>query len=91
MTLFDFEKISRKMTDKVFDYFELFTDGKYPKKFKKFIEWYGYKFQPVFLNISSMVLMFWIFFRVYGRVGFEKTIIILMLLIIISLRNLKPK
>jgi len=83
----DWKNISRKATDKVFIHFELFTDGKYPKKFKRFIEWYGYKFQPVLLSLASTMLMFWIFFRIYDRIYFEKTIIILLILVIIAIRG----
>jgi hypothetical protein len=87
----DFQKFSKKATDRVFDYFDVFTDGKYPKKFRKFLEWYGYKFQPVFLSFASTLILFWIFLRVFDRIGFEKTIIILMVLIIITIRTLKNK
>jgi len=85
----DFHKLSRKATDRIFDYFDLFTDGKYPPRFKKFLEWYGYKFQPVLLSFASTIIMFIIFFRIYDRVGFEKVIIILLILVIISIRSLK--
>jgi len=87
----DWQDLSKKATDRVFSYFELFTDGKYPKRFRKFLEWYGYKFQPILLSLSSTLLLFWIFLRVYGRIGFEKTIIILMIIIIITIRTIKPK
>lgn len=87
----DWEKLSKKATDKVFDYFDVFVDGNYPPKFRKFLEWYGYKFQPFFLNIASTMLLFWIFFRIFDRIGFEKTIIIILTIVIITLRGLKFK
>lgn len=89
--MFDWHRLSKNATDRVFDYFDVFTDGKYPKKFERFIKWYGYKFQPVLLSFSSTMLMFWIFFRVFGRIGYEKTMIILMILAIITIRDLKNR
>ncbi len=89
--MLDWNDLSKKATDKVFLYFDVFTDAKYPKGFRKFLKWYGYKFQPILLSLSSTLLLFWIFLRVYGRVGFEKTVIILMIIIIITIRTIKPK
>jgi hypothetical protein len=89
--LLDFKNLSKKATDRVFNYFDVFVDGNYPPKFRKFLEWYGYKFQPFLLNISSMIIFFWIFLRIFDRVGFEKTAIILLMIIIITLRGLKWK
>jgi len=86
-----FEEIAKKAMDRIVLFFELEDETKYSKRFKKFIFWMGYKFTPAVISIASAIILFVIAFKIYNKSGFEKTIVILMVLIILSLRNLKSK
>lgn len=89
--MFDFEKISRDIYDRIDIYFDVENDPIYSPKFKKRLRWIGYTAIPTFLNIVSIVMLFYIFFRIYNNSGFEKTVVILLLIIILSIRGLKKK
>lgn len=90
--MFDFEKISKDVFDRItimFGIDEKENKHIFSKRFKKVYYWIGYKGIPTFLSIISMILLFVIFFRIYANSGFEKTVIILLLVIILTLRGLK--
>lgn len=86
-----FEEIAKKGMDKIAIWFDLDDKERYSARFRKFIMWWGYKGIPAVLNIASIIILFWIAFRIYGRYGFERTAIVLMLIIIITLRGLKKE
>lgn len=93
--MFDFDTITRYVFDRIsimFGIDEKENEHIYGKKFKKVYYWIGYKGIPAFLNIVSIFLLFFIFFRIYGKLGFERTVITLLILCVISLRakNKKP-
>lgn len=87
--MLDWEKHTNAAMDRIAIFFELDDKTKYSPRFKKFIFWMGYKFTPFVLQITSIIIMFWIAFRVFGRYGFEKAVIILLVIIIVSLRSIK--
>lgn len=90
--MFDFEKWVSEGFERIgimFGIDEPENEKIYSKRFKKVYRWFGNKGVPAFLSIVSIVLLFWIFFRVYNNSGFEKTVVILLLVIIITLRGLK--
>jgi len=90
--MFDFEKISKDTFDKIsikFGIEDKENENIYSPRFKKVYFWFGNTGIPAFLNLVSIVLLFIIFFRIFGISGFEKTVIILLLVIIINLRSLK--
>ncbi len=92
MKIFDFEKWVSSGFDRIslmFGIEEPENEKIYTKRFKKVYYWFGNIGIPAFLSIVSIVLLFTIFFRIYGRSGFEKTVIILLLIIIITLRGQK--
>lgn len=90
--MFDISEISKDVFDKISLMFGIEDEENkkiYSKRFKKIYYWFGYKGIPSFLSLVSIVLFFYIFFRIYSRSGFEKTVITLLLIIIITLRGLK--
>jgi len=90
--MFDFDKITRDIFDKISLKFGIEDPNNshiYTNRFKKVYFWFGNTGIPGFLNIVSIILLFYIFFRIYDRSGFEKTLIILLLIIIITLRGIK--
>lgn len=93
-TTIDFDTITRNIFDRISIMFGIEEEENkhiYSKKFKKIYYWIGYTGIPAFLGFVSIILMFYIFFRAYNRFGFERTMITLMILVVISLRGLKPK
>lgn len=89
--MFDFEKLAEKQFWKIWVWLDLDDKKKYSERFRKIIKWWGLKASPFILNITSIILLFYIFFRIYARSGFEKTAIILLLIIIITLRGISQK
>lgn len=90
--LIDFEWIIKKMFVQIAMWFGIEDDENkkiYTDKFKKIYWWMGDVGVPAFLSIVSVILLFWIFFRIYGRIGFEKTIITLFIILIVSVGNNK--
>lgn len=91
--IFDFEKFVGSAFNRISLMFGIEDDENkniYTPRFKKVYYWFGYTGIPAFLSIVSVVLLFVIFFRLYGRLGFEKAVISLLLVIIVTLRGLKP-
>jgi len=65
--------------------------GLNPKEIGKFKN-FGNSFSLILWSIAKFMAMLYIFNKVHARVGFEKTIITLLILITVLLRsNLKPK
>lgn len=89
--VFEFDKVCRDIYDRIEIWFDIENDPIYSDKFKRRLRWFGYTGIPAFLNFVSIILFFIIFFRIYASAGFEKTVIILLLVIVITLRGLKPK
>lgn len=85
--MIDFNKLNKKYMDKIMKHFKVDTDPIFSSRFVKFIKWFGYKLMPVVLTITGILMLFWIFTKIYDRSGFEKTIIYLLILILISLRG----
>ena len=86
-----FEEYSKKIMDKIVKHFDLDNDPIYPEKFKKFIKWFGYKGMPFILSIATILVLFWIMFRIYDRSGFERVIIIMLILILLAVRNISKQ
>jgi len=86
-----FEEYSKKIMDKIVLHFNLDEDPIYPEKFKKFIKWFGYKGMPFILSITTIIVVFWIMFKIYDREGFERVIILLLILILLSVRNISKQ
>ena len=53
---------------------------------QKFMVW-GEKFENIIWIIVKFIFLTYLFNKVYARIGFDKTIIIMMVTIIISLRS----
>lgn len=89
--MFNITKFSKKATDKVLLYMNFFDDNPEQSRFGRFIIWYGYKFQPFFINIAMMVVFFYIIHRIYGKYDFERTMIWLIAVLILTMRGLSNK
>lgn len=85
MPLIDYEKWTAQAMDKICLQFNLDTDPIYSKRFKGGIKWVGYKLLPAILTISTIIVMFYIFFQIIlPKVGFEKTLLTLLILLLWS-------
>lgn len=90
--MFDIEKISKDVFDRISLMFGIEDEENekiFSNRFKKIYYWIGYKGIPAFLSLVSVILFFIIFFRIYGRLGFESTVVLLLLIIIVSLGKKK--
>lgn len=51
---------------------------------EKFLKWYS-KISGVIWSIAKFLVTYWLFNRIYNRIGFEKTIIMILAILLISL------
>ena len=86
--MFDFEKWTKMQTDKIFLYFNIDDDPIYSSRFKRFIKFIGYTLNPAILSIASFIILIWIFNRINTNYGFERMVIVAMVIIIFSLRGM---
>jgi len=86
-----FDDWSKKQTDKIFLWFNLDTDPIFSPRFKRFIKWFGYKFNPALLKIASFIILIWIFNKIYTNYGIEKLVIIAFVIIIFTLRGISSE
>ena len=87
-----FEDIWNKNIDKyVFKPFNIDSDPIFTPGFRRFIKWFAYKAMPFVLTIAGFVVMFWFYFRIYDKYGFERVVLVVLLLILISLQRLGGK
>lgn len=86
--MFDFHEWTKKQTDKIFLWFNIDTDPIFSTRFKKFIKWVGYTFNPFVLSIASFIILVWIFNRINTNYGIEKVLILGFVIIIFSLRSI---
>jgi len=84
-----FEKITREIYKKVQKKMKIETDPIFDGRPRKVFNWIGFTGIPSLLIIASIITLFWIYYRIYGIIGFEKTVISLLLLILLSLRAMK--
>lgn len=87
--MFDYKRIVAGLMDRVVIMTKLDIDPNISQKFRKRIKWIGYEALPFILQIATFIVFAWIINRIYLKVGFEKTVIISLYLIIISLRGRK--
>lgn len=62
-----------------------------PKPFKKVWRFIAFKLSPIITTIGMFMVTSWIFFHIYERLEFEKTIIFCFICIIFVLRNMNKK
>lgn len=62
-----------------------------PNFIKKFIRFVAFKVSPFITMIGMFMVTSWIFFRIYDRLEFEKTIIFCFVCIIFVLRAMNKK
>jgi hypothetical protein len=87
MALLDFEKYTASAMDRIVAQFKIDTDPIYSPRFRKGIKWFGYSLIPAILSFATVIIMFLIFFRIYGSLGFEKTVITLLVLTLFALNS----
>lgn len=63
------------------------TDPIYTPRFKKFIRWFGYSAIPFVFNIATILVMLFLFNIAYNKIGFERTAIVLLVLIWTKVRR----
>jgi hypothetical protein len=67
--------------DEIFKRMKVDTDPLYTPRFRKFIRWFGYSAIPFIFTVATFIVMVWLFNRIYGGIGFERTIIVLLVLL----------
>ena len=82
------EEWSKKKTDEIFTWFNLDTDPIFSPRFKRFIKWLGYKFNPFVLQVAGFIILLWIFNKIYVGAGMDKLMIVFMVIVIFSLRGM---
>lgn len=85
------EEVAEKVMDRIWIGFNLDDKQFYGRRFRKSIKWFGYKAIPAIISITTIVITFWIAYKLYNNVGFEKTIIIIAVLILITGRGINAK
>lgn len=73
--------ITDRAVDQILVRMNIDTDPIFTVGFRKFIRWFGYKAIPFVLNIASFIVMVFIFNKVLAAVGFEKTVVLLLVLL----------
>jgi hypothetical protein len=73
--------ITDRVVDQILVRMNVDTDPIFTQGFRKFIRWFGYKAIPFILNIASFIVMIFIFNKVLATIGFEKTVVILLVLL----------
>lgn len=84
--LIDFHGISKRMTDRLFERMQIDTDPIYSERFKKFLRWLGYHFNPFLMSFASFLVLLWMFNRVVESFGIEKLLVIFMAIFVMSMR-----
>lgn len=51
------------------------------------VKWWVYTAMPFIFQISTIIVAIWLFNKIYLKIGFEPTVITLLVLIILSLRR----
>lgn len=85
-----FEDIAKNIYGRIELWFDIENDPIFSPRFRKAMKWVGYTGIPAFLSIVTIILFFYIYFRIYGKIGFEKTVVSLLIIIVITLRSIKP-
>jgi len=86
--MFDFEKITKRNTDKIIKKYNIDFDPIYTPRFKKFIKWFGYDLIPTIMNFTSFIILAKIFFTIESKSGIETVLIISLIMIVFSLRSI---
>lgn len=67
--------------DEIFKRMNIDTDPIYTPRFRRFIKWFGYSLIPFIFNIATIIVAIYLFNKIMVRVGFEATVITLLVLI----------
>jgi len=91
MGFINWEKHHKKIADIIVNKTNLNTDPVYGKKFKKFSNWWLYKFPPIFTYIIEFLVLIWFFKRIRSGFGMEYLFIIVSVIIIFTLRGIQKE
>lgn len=89
--MFDFEKLSNKVNQKVLDKFDIENNKDIPKWAKRFMKFYAFKVSPFLLNITGFIVLIFIFGRINSAYGFERVVMVGFVIVIFTLRSLSKK
>jgi hypothetical protein len=87
-----FEKTIKKVTDRFkvqIDKFAAEKDLQLSPKLMRFIDWYLYTAMPFIFKIVTYLSSLWIFNKIHTKYGFEKVVIILLVLLLLKSENQK--
>jgi len=83
------DNFCKKIMDEIVVRLDMNNKEKYPAKLIRGVKFFGYKGIPFLLTVFSLIALEWIMFRVYAHVGFDKTVIVILALILFSIRTIK--
>lgn len=63
------------------------TDPILPPRFVRFVHWFAEKLVPFIMDIALFIVTIYVFQRIYGFIGFEKTVIIMLAVLILMSGN----
>lgn len=89
MGFINWEKIHNKLADKIVNKLNINSDPIFGEKFKKFCNWWLYKFPPIFTTITGFIVMIWFFRRILARYDIENVFIVVSVIIIFTLRGIQ--
>lgn len=86
--IFDWDKIQKKLADRVMTKMEIESNPMYSSRFRKFARWWAYKVPPILSGIASFIIMIWLFSRIETKYGMNKVIIVIGLGVLFTLRSI---
>lgn len=89
--MFDFEKLSNKVNQKVLDKFNIDGNEDIPDWVRRFMKFWAFKVSPFLLNITGFIVLIIIFGRINSAYGFERVVMVGFVLVIFTLRSLSKK
>jgi ABC-type multidrug transport system permease subunit len=63
------------------------TDPILPPRFVRFVHWFAEKLVPFIMDITLFIVTIYVFQRIYGLIGFEKTVITMLAIVILMAGN----
>jgi hypothetical protein len=76
--------ITDRAVDQILVRMNVDTDPIFTPGFRKFIRWFGYRAIPFIFNVATFIVMVYLFNKILDKIGFEKTVVILLVLLLVS-------
>jgi len=87
--MLDFDKYTEEAFNHIKVWFNIETDPIFSTRFRKILDFVGYKVIPFIMNVASFIILIWILNRISTNYGFERAVIVGIVIIIFSLKGKK--